>query len=59
KAVPSKSGTRPTRDIFAKDYIGRVDDTVLCVGDIIKKYRKNQNWYKIQDMNLTTLCGKY
>ena len=60
KAVPSKNGTRPTRDITATTYTKtRVADTSLCEGAIIKKYQTNKNWHKVKDLNLTTLCGKY
>lgn len=60
KAVPSKSGTRRTKDMTATTYTTmRVPDTVLCEGEIIKKYQKNRNWYKVKDLNVTTLCGEY
>lgn len=61
KAVPSKSGTRRTRDATATNYTDmRVPDTVLCVGPIIKKYQKNKNWHIIKGIpDKTTLCGNY
>lgn len=60
KAVPSKNGTRRTRDITATTYTDiRIPDTSLCEGAVIKKYQKNKNWHKVAGQNLTTLCGKY
>jgi len=60
KAVPSKAGTRRTRDITATTYTDmRVPDTVECEGAIIKKYQTNKNWHKVQGLNVTTLCGEY
>jgi len=61
KAVPSKNGTRPTRDLATAtiEQKLRVPDTVKCEGAIIKKYQKNRNWYKVVGLNVTTLCGAY
>ena len=60
KAVPSSTGTRRTRDITATTYTStRIPDSSLCEGAIIKKYQKNKNWHKVQNLNLTTLCGEY
>jgi len=60
KAVPSTSGTRRTRDITATTYTDmRVPDSVLCIGEIVKKYQKNKNWYRVKDLDVTTLCGQY
>lgn len=60
KAVPSSNGTRKTRDITATTYTStRIPDSSLCEGAIIKKYQTNKNWYKVKDLNLTTLCGEY
>lgn len=64
KAVPAPNGnppnTRKTKDITATTYTKiRVPDASLCEGAMIKKYRINQNWFKVKGLNLTTLCGEY
>lgn len=65
KAVPSKSRDRPTRKLDAITTTKfRVPDTVRCEGDMIKslyktRISKNDNWFKVVGLELSTRCGMY
>ncbi len=58
--APAKKASRPTKDMTATKYTGnRVSSLFQCEGKLIKKYRKNMNWYKIKGRDETALCGEY